>query len=90
MTKHNVFVNDKVHVRRRQCETCIFGKNSPINTERRDEMVAKCGDEGVIPCHKHIHQDAPIEPVCHGFYALKGNMTLRLADALDYIEWWDD
>lgn len=89
MPKHNVYVNGKVHVRRRQCETCIFGKNSPVGTERRDEMVEKCGDNGAIPCHKHLHKGEKINPVCHGFYALRGNLVLRLAEAMDVIEWTD-
>ena len=87
MGKHKVYVNGKVHVRRRQCETCIFGPHSPIGTERRDEMIATCADEGVIPCHKHLYQGESTNPVCHGFYALRGNMILRLAEAYDIIEW---
>jgi len=85
--KHRVYVDGKVHVRRKQCATCIFGRNSPVGTERRDEMVAKAGDEGCIPCHHHLYKGEPVHPVCHGFYALRGNLVLRLAEALDVIEW---
>lgn len=89
VTYHKVYVDGKVHVRHHQCETCIFGPNSPVGTERREEMVAMAGDQGCIPCHKHIYQRNKIEPVCHGFYALKGSAILRLAEALDIIEWTD-
>jgi hypothetical protein len=76
-----------LHIRRRQCETCIFGRNSPVSDERVAEMVTKCGDQGAIPCHKHLYVGEKINPVCHGFYALRGNLVLRLAEAFDVIEW---
>ncbi len=94
---HNIFVNDKVHIRKRQCGSCIFGPNSPVSTERRDGMVADCSvmehpdlmmvGVGVIPCHSHLHQDESVEPVCRGFYALDANPLLRLAVQLDKVAW---
>ena len=86
MRKHRVFVDDKVHVRRHRCDTCIFGSNSPVSTARKDEMVEACArKEGVIPCHHHLGE--AIEPVCHGFFELRQNWILRLADAMGAIEW---
>jgi hypothetical protein len=84
---HNVYTRGKVHIRRHQCETCIFGPHSPVGAERRNEMVAKAGDFGCIPCHHHLAEK--LNPVCHGFYAQKGNLTLRMAEAFDVIEWTD-
>jgi hypothetical protein len=52
---------------------------------RVEDMVASCGDEGVIPCHEH--QDEDLNPVCRGFYDLRSGLVLRMADALDVIEW---
>ena len=86
MPHHNVYVNGKVHVRARQCKTCIFGPKSPVSDERRVEMIEGCGDDGVIPCHSHIHQGAAIEPVCRGFADLNVTVGLRLAEALGVIE----
>lgn len=85
--KHRVFVNDRVHVRRRACKTCIFGRNSPVGVERRDGMVKECGDVGVIPCHTHLYRGQPVNPVCRAFYDLRVNVLLRLATSMDVIEW---
>lgn len=87
VTKHNVYVNNKVHVRARRCETCIFGHNSPVSVERREEMVAECGDESVIPCHKHLYVGQKIHPVCRGFYQTGNNWLLRLATSMEIITW---
>ena len=88
MPKHKVFVNGKVHIRNRRCETCIFGGNSPVSVERKDEMVAlSLRDDGVIPCHKHLAPMQPLNPVCHGFWSLNESIPLRLAAAMEVIEW---
>lgn len=89
---HKIYVNGKVHVRRRKCETCIFRPGNLMHLEpgRRDEMVAKAeAVDGSIPCHSHIRRGADVEPVCKGFFDLHSTMTLRLAAALDIIEWVD-
>lgn len=90
MKKHNVYDGSKVHVRRHQCSTCVFGQNSPVSTERRDGMVADCGDEGVIPCHHHLYAGQKVHPVCRGFYNLRQNWILRLATAMEIIEWHEE
>jgi len=83
---HKVYVDGKVHIRKRRCDTCIFGGNSPVSVERREEMVAICAKgEGCIPCHHHLGE--AVEPVCHGFYELRQNFILRLAEAMEVIEW---
>lgn len=89
--KHNVFVDDKVWVRRKRCATCIFGKNSPVVAARREQMVADADEaDGCIPCHKHIHQGERIEPVCNGYFNVNQSILLRLAESMRVIEWYDD
>lgn len=87
---HRVYIGGKVHVRARRCSTCIFGPNSPVSVERRDGMVERAADDGCIPCHAHLYQGAAVEPVCRGFYEQRGNLALRLAEAMGVIEWHDD
>jgi hypothetical protein len=86
LRKHAIFVDDKVHVRAKRCDTCIFGRNSPVTVERREEMIEVCAQkEGVIPCHHHLGEK--INPVCHGFYELRQNFILRLAESMEVIKW---
>jgi hypothetical protein len=87
--RHKIYVNGKVHIRRKQCSTCIFGPRSPVDQERVDDMVAKAtrNDDGCIPCHHHLHQGKPIEPVCKGFFDRYATMPLRMAVALEVVEW---
>jgi hypothetical protein len=86
--QHNVYDGERVHVRRRRCSTCIFGPRSPVDAERVAGMVAECAGEGVIPCHHHL--DLEVNPVCRGYFDLGENMSLRLAAALEVIEWHDE
>jgi hypothetical protein len=89
--KGRSFVNGKVWVRKRRCSTCVFGNNSPVSVERREQMrLDSDRDGGCIPCHHHIHQGEPIEPVCNGYFHVNNSIPLRLADAMGYIEWYDD
>jgi hypothetical protein len=82
---HRVFVGGRVHIRRHRCSTCIFGPNSPVPVQRRDGMIAQCGDTGVIPCHHHLYDGRRVEPVCRGFADLGVNWVLRLAEAMDVV-----
>ncbi len=87
---HRIYVGGRVHVRRRQCDTCIFGPRSPVSVERRQELVTTCGDQGVIPCHHHLYGDEPVEPVCAGFAHLNVTVPLRLAHALGVVAYVED
>jgi len=80
---NRIFVEGRVHVRRRMCSTCIFGPRSPVDDERVAEMIEQCGDEGAVPCHHHLGDE--VEPVCAGFVEHAGNLPLRLAHALDVV-----
>jgi hypothetical protein len=87
----NTYVDGRVHVRRRQCKSCIFGPNPAVAAERRDGMVAECAvDDGVIPCHAHLHEGEAIEPVCRGFYDLHQNTLLELAEVVGVVTWIEE
>jgi len=86
----NTFVDGKVHVRRTRCETCIFGPNrlAGIDQDRVDQMTRDAdAAESCIPCHSHLHVGADIEPVCKGYFDRKSSGTLRLAVAMEIVEW---
>ena len=80
------FVSGKVYVRKTRCSTCIFGKKSPVDQDRTDEMIAGAdAAESCIPCHSHLYEGADIEPVCKGYFDRKSSATLRLAEAMGMI-----
>ena len=89
----NTYIDGKVHVRRTRCSTCIFrpadnGRLDGISDVRVAGMIAEADrEDSAIACHKTLYQDAPIEPVCAGYFARKSSALLRLAEALDIIEW---
>jgi hypothetical protein len=86
VVSHNVFVNGKVHVRRTRCETCIFrpGNLMHLQPGRVEDMLAECGEDGCIPCHKHL--DEEINPVCRGFFD-RGTAIMQIAERMEVIEW---
>ena len=89
---HKVYVNGKVHVRRRQCKSCIFGPNSPVGKQRVDEMVRKAtlDDMGCIPCHSHLYEGNDVEPICRGFFDRFPTRPIRMARSLGVIGWVTD
>lgn len=81
------FVDGKVHVRRIRCGSCIFGSNSPVDDARRDQMVRDAdAAESCIPCHSHLYQGEPVEPVCRGYFDRGSSMALRLAVVTGVVE----
>ena len=92
MSKTNVFRDNKIHVCRRMCSTCIFTDHSPVSVERRDQMAHDASEQdGCIPCHHTIHNnDERGEAVCRGFYNLGSSVPIRLATAMKLIEWVND
>lgn len=82
------FVNGRVHVRRARCSTCVFGPNKFVSDERVAGMVEGADKaNSCIPCHHHLHEGQEIEPVCRGYFDRHSSVTLRLAEAMDLIEW---
>ena len=84
------FVNGKVYIRKRRCDTCIFRPGNLMRLEegRRDQMVADAvRDESCIPCHDHLYQDEDVEPVCRGFYDAHATTPILVAEAIGIVEW---
>lgn len=80
-----------VYVRSAKCETCVFTRNRPVSVDRVKSMVREADAAGsCIPCHKHLYQGEAIQPVCRGYFNRKSSTTLRLAVALDMVEFTDD
>lgn len=89
------YVNGRVHVRRTMCATCIFRPADrgriAVPAERIAQMVRDAdAADSCIPCHHHLYEGAPIEPVCRGYYDRRSSMTLRLADVLGVLTFTDD
>lgn len=86
----NTFVNDRVHVRKRMCKTCIFRPGNLMHLKEGcvDQMVADAGEDGCIPCHSNL--DDPINPVCRGFFDKHKNTLLQIAERLDFITYTED
>lgn len=75
----------------RMCKTCIFrpGNLMDLAPGRVEGMISSAEAAGaVIPCHRTTHgQDARGEAVCRGFFELHSVVGLRLAEAMNVIEW---
>jgi hypothetical protein len=83
------FVDGIVYVRKTRCETCIFRPGNLMDLEpgRVEGMIADAdAAESAIPCHKHLYENADIEPVCKGYFDRKSSATLRLAEAVGIVE----
>ena len=66
----------------------MFGPNKFVSDERVEGMVAGADARpSCIPCHHHLYEDQAVEPVCRGYFDRRSSMTLRLAEAMDLIEW---
>lgn len=84
--RNNVFRDGRVHVQRRQCSTCVFGRRSPVGQERVDEMCALADKGGgCIPCHHTL--SGPDQAVCRGYFDRRSSMPLRLAIDMDVVEY---
>lgn len=92
-----VFSDGKVHVMSGQCDTCIFRPGNLMNLDpgRVKSMVdGATANESVIPCHHTLpyHADQrEQQAVCHGYWKARNQsvVALRLAQAMDMIEWVD-
>ena len=86
MSRHNAFRDGKVHVCRRMCKTCIFRPGNPMNlepgrvTDMVDEAVAS---QSAIICHSSLTGE---NAVCRGFFDHHPTVPLRLAMAIDRVE----
>lgn len=82
--------DDKVHVLKRQCATCIFWPDhrAAVDAERRDGMLASCQEQNtIVPCHEWMDTKTPV--VCRGLYNQRevgpGIAVLQIAERLGYV-----
>lgn len=88
--KGRTFVDGKVHVRKRKCASCIYGPKSPVAAERRQQMQDDSDrDGGCIPCHSHLYVGERVHPICRGYFDNGNSIPVRLAAAMEMIEWHD-
>lgn len=82
--RSNVYRDGKVHVAARLCDTCIFRPGNLMHLEpgRVEDMVAGCGENGHIPCHKTLDGD---RHVCRGFFDRHRNQVLQVAERLGVV-----
>jgi hypothetical protein len=85
VSRHNVYRDGHVHVRREMCSTCIFRPGNlmflPAGRVRR--MVDEAKAEGTsIICHQTLEAD---NAVCRGFFDRHRTVSLGLAVALGKV-----
>lgn len=85
--KHRpVYRDGKLHVRRRQCATCIYFPDNRmlLAPGRVAAMEAECIRENtVIPCHTWMDTKTPA--VCRGLYNTGKVAALQIADRLGVV-----
>lgn len=84
-----------LRIMKSRCDTCIFGRNSIILPEDRDNLVARANSEpmGNVICHKTIKLfigDGE-GAICNGWWRRFGVRTLwgRLAILENVVRWCD-
>lgn len=83
-----VFSDGVVHVKARQCKTCIFrpGNLMDLQPGRVEEMVERAtANNSCIPCHSTIHGQATQEAVCRGFFDQHKTSILQIAERLGFV-----
>lgn len=84
--KTNIFRNDRVHVQRAMCPTCIYRPGSPISRERVAEMQRDADRDGsTIVCHETL--DTKAHAACRGYFDAGCSQSLQIADRLGFVEW---
>ena len=83
--RFNIYRDGKIHVCKRQCETCIFRPNGfHLAPGRLQEMVkGAVKTETSIICHDTLDGD---NAVCAGFFARYPTQPLQVAERLGLIE----
>jgi len=72
---------------RQMCATCIFrpGNLMRLSEGRVESMVEQATElQSCIPCHGTLGGK---QAVCHGFFKLHATLPLKLAAAMERIEW---
>lgn len=84
---HDAFRNEKVHVCKKQCKTCIFrpGNLMQLNPGRVEQMVQDAiNKDSAIICHDTLNGP---NAVCRGFFDKYQTTPLQFAERLNMIEW---
>lgn len=85
---HNTYVNGKVNVCVRKCDTCIFRPGNLMHLEpgRVEGMIERADrNESCIPCHHTLDQGQ--QAVCKGYFVRNSSMSLRVARMMDLIRY---
>lgn len=89
-----VWDDNKVHVLKRQCATCIFwpDERAAVGAERRDGMLKACQNEDtIVPCHEWMDTKTPV--VCRGLFNQRevgpGIAVLQIAERLGFVVYDD-
>lgn len=82
MPKFNVYRNDKIHVVKGMCKTCVYRPDSAVYQNKIIDGAIK-SDSAVI-CHSTLGTKE--NAVCGGFYINDATVPLKLATALNAIE----
>jgi hypothetical protein len=86
--RFNVFRDGYIHVMGRQCDSCIFRRDSVISRETVEGMFhAAIGDQSAIVCHHTI--GTKTNAVCRGFYNRDRTVPLLVADAMGLVRFED-
>lgn len=82
MPKFNAYRNDKIHVVKGMCKTCVY---RPDSTVYKNPIIDKAIKDGTaVICHSTLGTKE--NAVCGGFYINDPTLTLRLAEAMNKIE----
>jgi len=83
--KFDVYRDGKIHVCKRQCETCIFRDGGMhLNPGRLEQLVSEAvKNESTIVCHDTL--DGP-NAACAGFFHRHKTAPLQIAERLGLIE----
>jgi hypothetical protein len=95
VTEPGPYRDGKIHVLSEMCSTCIFrpGNLMRLSSGRLRGLVdANVKADSAITCHSTSSAAArfygPAEPaVCRGFFDRHATLPLRLAEAMDCIEY---
>ena len=79
-----------LRVQRRQCETCIYRKDSPLNIKQLEAQIADPRMSGHFTGHRICHHSD--DAVCAGFWARHKNDfdAGQLAQRLGLVQLVDD
>lgn len=85
---HAIYVDGRVRVMRRMCDTCIFRSGNLMRLEpgRVDGMVRDAvARDSTIVCHDTLTH--PLHAACRGFFDRHKTQPLQVAERLRLVRW---